>query len=1110
MQRLSIRLKVLFGFLLFLASLLCLHLFFFVPSFRDSQLQRETLNQSIIARQFADRLSIYFKDAMAELESVARFTELQTMKKELIDKEIREVNSLTQFYNYYFVLDRNGLFVSYPTQEQLVGQIMMQQNRPWLESVLRKNSTIFVDVLVSKIGTVVSGFATPIRNQSGEVVGILRGVITLSDENSLLKSIRDVFPNGKGFAYIVSSEGKVLAHPKIQLTTENLNSSDMNAFAPVQKVTAGEKGTVRYIWENAWWYASYCPVEKSGWGVIVQQPEAEIFAFVARYSIMLMWFFVISSIIGAIIVFFIFSYTLKPLSVLVASIREGKLDSSARYPNNDIGRLAIEFNRLYHNLFKSGKELEQEREKYRILVENQTDLVIKLDLEGRFLFVSPSFCRLFGYTEADLIGQSCFRYMSEEIKPELKEKLENLPVDFSTYYRILRANTIEGLKYLEWVITAVSGETGEITALVGSGRDITLRLKTEEALAESEEKFSDLAEQSPNMIFINKMGKIVYANKLSEELLGYAKEELYDPSFNFYNLISPESIPSVEAKFKEHLQGQDMLSYEYTLITKSGKRMDAINTTKLIKYEGGNAILGIVTDISDRKNTERALRDSEEQYRLVVENANDGIIITQREKLVFANRKTEEMLGYTIRELKALAMSNYIHHEDREIVSGKQLRRIKGEEEFSPYSFRMLAKSGETLWVEFNSVPIIWNDAPALLSFIRNITIQKNLENELIQAEKMKSIGALAGGIAHDFNNKLQLLGANCYLLLMKRQPGDEDYEELMQIKDITEKSGELVKQLLSISKRLRSTLVPTNLNPIIEKLTGVLEKSFPKTITMSFAPGTELWPVNADAGQIEQVIINLAFNSKDAMPDGGKILVSTENVLVSKDFSEAHIGVQPGRHVRLFFSDTGSGMDAQTLAHIFEPTFSTKGDKKGFGLGLAMVYNILRNHNGAIYCRSVVDSGTSFEIYFPVAPEITATESAIEKKAGITGGTETLLVIDDEENILTLASKILPRYGYIVKTAQTGVEALEVYKRSWQSIDLVLIDLLMPGMDGGECLQAIMKINPHAKIIMMSGEHIDRLVEKTLQKKISAVLYKPFDFAELLVKIRSVMNDED
>lgn len=166
MQRMSIRLKVLFGFLLFLASLLCLHLFFFVPSFRDSQLQRETLNQSIIARQFADRLSIYFNDAMAELESVARFPELQTMKKELIDKEISEVNSLTQFYNYYFVLDRNGLFVSYPTQEQLVGQIMMQQNRPWLESVLRKNSTIFVDVLVSKIGTVVSGFATPIRNRA--------------------------------------------------------------------------------------------------------------------------------------------------------------------------------------------------------------------------------------------------------------------------------------------------------------------------------------------------------------------------------------------------------------------------------------------------------------------------------------------------------------------------------------------------------------------------------------------------------------------------------------------------------------------------------------------------------------------------------------------------------------------------------------------------------------------------------------------------------------------------------------------------------------------------------------------------------------------------------
>jgi PAS domain S-box-containing protein len=806
-------------------------------------------------------------------------------------------------------------------------------------------------------------------------------------------------------------------------------------------------------------------------------------------------------------VFFIFGYTLRPLSLLVKSIQDGKFDADAQYPKNDIGKLAFEFNKMYLDLFDSKEDLRKEREKYRIIVENQTDLVVKIDHEGRFLFVSPSFCRLFGYIEAEIMGRSMFEYTQEKDKTELLALFRTLAEDFTTHYMTMHSRTLEGMKWLEWLTTSVRDASGRIEAFISTGRDITLRMQTEEALAESEGKFRHLADQSPNMIFINKMGRVVYVNKLSEELLGFTKEEMYDPSFNFYTLIAPESIQVVEDKFKQHLQGIEMPAYEYSIITKSGKKMDAINTTKLIRYEGGNAILGIVTDISDRKKTERALKESEEQYRLVVENANDGIVITLKERLVFANRKFQEMIGSTIDVLRASSIGDHVHPEEKEMVIGKLRGRIKGEEEPLPFSCRLTTKAGDILWVEINTVRIVWNGNPALLSFIRNITVQKNLENELIQAEKMKSIGALAGGIAHDFNNKLQLLGADCYLLLMKRKPGDEDYDELSQMKDTTEKAGELVKQLLSISKRLRSTLVPVDINTIVGKLLAVLEKSFPKSISLTLNAGTDLWAVDADASQIEQVIINLAFNSRDAMPDGGRIVISTENTYLGKDFAEAHIGVQPGKHVRLIFSDTGCGMDEMTLAHIFEPTFTTKGDKKGFGLGLAMVYNILKNHASYVFCKSAMGTGTTFEIYFPVAKIQTESEPIHDTKIDIHGGTETLLVIDDEEDILSLALKILPRHGYTVLIAKTGEDALAIYSRDPKKIDIVLIDLLMPGIDGRSCLRKIFELNPDAKVMMMSGEPIGNVIDEILGQKLSNVLYKPFDFSELLEKIRIALD---
>jgi PAS domain S-box-containing protein len=1093
--------------------LLAIHAFIFIPVFIDLQVKREAESQASIGNQLADRINANLVHAITEIESVAAFPEIRSMKKALLDAELEKVNNITQFFNYYLVVDPKGIFVSYPTRENLVGQAVLNTNFEWIERVLREKKTVFVDVSVSRLNTIVSGFATPIRNGKGDIAGILRGVISLSDRNLLLDYVKMVHIGKRGFAFLVTADGKLLAHPGIPLSASTFNALNVKDYPPVRKIRTGEKGTLVFPWNRERWYAANAPVDVSGWSVIVEQPESEMLAPVYRYILMVIGFFVAVIVVSVAMIVIIFRFTFSPLSNLVKSMREGKIDISVPYAENEIGKLANEINKLYADLYASRESLDREREKYRILVEYQRDLIVKIDLAGNFLFLSPSFCKVVGRSESELIGQPCFLFVCDDERKSLREAVKKVSVLLSSVTHITRGWTIDGIRWFEWVVSPVYDKAGNVESIVGSGRDITRRKEAEDALKESEEKFKNLAEQSPNMIFINKAGSVVYMNRMSEVLLGYSREEVCSPSFDFYRIISPECHSLVRDKIASHFRGEEVPAYEYGILSKSGRRYDVINTTQLIKYDGEPAILGIVTDITDRKFTETALRESEKQYRLLVENANDGIVITEDDRLIFANNKFSEMVGYPVNELKLIPFGELVNPDDEEKVRNRQVKRLRGEEVLSSYTCRMIAKSGKTLWVEINSVVISWSGKPALLSFVRDITVQRSLETELIQSEKMKSIGALAGGIAHDFNNKLQLLSANLYLLLMKKKPGDEDYDELFQMKDTTEKTGTLVMQLLSISKRLKSELLPIDLNKMVKNLLAMLEKTFPRNITIRFVPGPGLDTINADTGQLEQVIINLAFNSKDAMPHGGGIVVSTENVVVSTEFCDAHLGVRPGKHVRLAFTDTGLGMDEETLGKIFEPTFTTKSESKGFGLGLAMVYNILKNHNSAIFCKSVVGAGTTFEIYFPVADRKSSAdrESTLRfpVESDIPSGCESILIVDDEENILRLASRIIPGYGYRVITASNGKEAVEIYEKRRAEIDLVLVDIIMPGMNGVECLEKIISINSGAKVIIMSGESLDDSLQNRIGSKAKDILYKPFDFTELVRKIRSVCDSK-
>ena len=512
-------------------------------------------------------------------------------------------------------------------------------------------------------------------------------------------------------------------------------------------------------------------------------------------------------------------------------------------------------------------------------------------------------------------------------------------------------------------------------------------------------------------------------------------------------------------------------------------------------------------EIEERNQAEDALRQSEEQYRLLVENANDAIFIIQDEVIKFSNPRTEEMTGYSATELDGIPFVNFIHPEDRKIVLESRRRRLKGEDPPSTYSFRVLNRSGEQLWVEINAVLIDWEERLATLNFLRDITEQKKLEAQLRQAQKMEAVGTLAGGIAHDFNNLLHAISGLTVILLENKDRSNPDYESLKLIEQSSQKAADLIGQLLIYSRKVESELKPVVLNQQIVKVSKLLERTIPKMISIEYNLAQDLKIINADPLQIEQVLMNLGVNAKDVMPDGGRLIFETENTTLDEQYCKTHPGASPGEYVLLSISDTGHGMDKETLEHIFEPFYTTKEIGKGTGLGLAMVYGIVKSHGGYILCYSEPNLGTTFKIYFPVLTIESPGQRAEPSAEALPCGRETILLVDDDATILEIGKAMLEPHGYTTITAESGERAIEIYGKEKEHIDLVILDVGMPGIGGHKCLRHLLKIYPGIKVIIATGYSQRGKVKETLESGATGYIRKPFRLADILNKVREVLD---
>jgi len=505
------------------------------------------------------------------------------------------------------------------------------------------------------------------------------------------------------------------------------------------------------------------------------------------------------------------------------------------------------------------------------------------------------------------------------------------------------------------------------------------------------------------------------------------------------------------------------------------------------------------------KKQEEALRDSEEKYRLLVENANDAIFVAQDDVLKYVNPSALSITGYSKEELARIPFANLIHPEDRDMVLGRHKRRLKGEKVSSNYSYRAINKAGEELWQQINSVLISWEGRPATLNFVRDITAEKRLEAQLMDARKMEALGTLAGGIAHDFNNLLMGIQGRTSLMLMDTDFSQEHYEDLKEIEDIVKSVADLNNQLLGFARKGRYEVKPTDLNKLVQKTSQMFGRTN-KEVRIYTKLQEHIWSVEVDRSQIEQVLFSLYVNAREAIPGSGEVYLQTENVTLDESYTEPH-QVSAGKYVKISMTDTGVGMDEATKERIFEPFFSTKRMGRGTGLGLASAYGIIKNHNGMILVYSEKGEGTTFSIYLPASEEEVIEERELPEE--FFEGTETVFLVDDEDMIVDIGQKTLKKMGYDVMTARNGKEALEIYKENQARIDIVVLDMIMPGMGGGETYDRLKRINPNVKVLLSSGFSIEGQASEILKRGCNGFIQKPFKMRHLSQKIRDIIEKE-
>jgi len=499
----------------------------------------------------------------------------------------------------------------------------------------------------------------------------------------------------------------------------------------------------------------------------------------------------------------------------------------------------------------------------------------------------------------------------------------------------------------------------------------------------------------------------------------------------------------------------------------------------------------------------KELHESEQWHRSLFENATDGIIVLDKNSIIVnANDKACEMHGFTRESLIGAHIKLLVGDSDKDTITRKTRRILDGES--LVFEAKNNKKDGTTIYVEISSKAITIGNEVFIQSFYRDITEKKKFQEHVLQSQKMESIGVLAGGIAHDFNNILTAILGHTDLIRRFAVLNEKATRSLNVIEDASRRAGRMISKLLGFARKSKYERTPINLNDVVYETIKLLEQVFKKSIDLSVELDNRLPLIQGDVNQMEQVIMNFLVNARDAMPNGGRIVIKTQARTVVKGMPDVPPYVPPGEYVQISVSDTGTGIPEDIKNKIFEPFFTTKEQGKGTGLGLSMVYGAINDHQGYLSVESTLGVGSVFTVFLPAAAP--ATVSGTKEATSLGSGKQTLLIVDDEQDILDIMRDSLENQGYKVFASSDSTVAIDIYRRIFNDVALVITDIVMPGIDGRELIRQIKVINPDVKVLAISG-YTKYVGEKEDIKDIDGFLQKPFESYYLLSVVKRILE---
>ncbi len=1047
--------------------------------------------QMLMAKQAAIGIRQFFDVYVDELRALADREDVIAMGKA---GETELAHFLALHKHGITAITRVGpqgkVLASFPPNPQMIGADLSRQEH--VQYILKRHKLVVSDVFTAVQGYRAIALHVPVLD--GNVFQGTVGVL-IPFQSIAAKFLENIRIGKEGYAWVLSHKGVELFCPvpgHVGKTIFQTSGRFPSAIAMARNMMAGRQGLTTYKYDmikgqavrTITKIAAYAPVPlyNTHWSIVVATPIDYVLAGMKSFTAKMLAL----SLLLIIFIIVYFWFFVRTWLVYTESQARQKAETKA-------AELAT-------------------------IVASSMDAIVGMDLQGNIKSWNKAAERFYGYSAEEASGQHISMLIPEG-HPDRASKVWGTVLTGAKVegYETVRLTKDGRLINISLTISPTLDEAGNPIGISGISRDITERKQAQEALREKDAMLANIASQVPGMIYQFRMApdgnySLPYSSQGVKNIFGCSPEDVRDDFGPIFNAIHPGDRDKILQTIEESARRMSQWMCEYR-IRVPGKPIKWAfgNSIPEKKSDGSIVWSGYNVDITELKQVETALQESEEQFRNFFEHLTIGVSVYEAvdngKDFIFTdmNPAGQQLSKVSIDKIRGKRLTQ-VFQGVRELGLLQALQDTWRTGRLNHVPFKKYQDERISLWVE-NRVFKLPNGK--VVAVYEDRTEQIRLEEGLRQAQKMDALGTLASGIAHDFNNILAAILGYSELALDELPPDRQNVRQnLAEINKSAMKARNLVRQILTFSRAVRGKKRPLSINNAVTESVAILARTLPKMVKLDLDLQEDLSPVRADPHQMEQVFINLATNAADAMDGSGRIAITTRDVAAEPLRCEVCGGELSGRHVLITVSDTGVGMSPEVRAKIFEPFFTTKGVGKGTGLGLSSVYGIVTEHGGHIFCKSKQGEGSTFFIHLPATsqrqPELEPEDVDAPESLG---GNGTIMVVDDEPAVRDIAQKMLSRNGYEVLLATSGEEGLALYKKRKGEIDLVLLDLGMPGMGGKACLTEIRRFDPNAKVLIASGYIQYEVTDELESLGAAGMVSKPYRKDDILKAVNEVLG---